>query len=139
MSDSTQRRYIENRLKEHLTLTYPAVFFEFNNTKDDPRDGQSRVFYQIMTGKGVRANLGSKVDRHVGELQLDILVPEDTGNGLRDQIADYLAGIFNENEAVLTDNSRLHFKVPGSKEMGVKNGLSRKVVSIPFWRDDDRR
>lgn len=139
MSDSAQRRYIENRLKEHLTLTYPAVFFEFNNTKDDPGDKQPRVFYQIMSGKGARANLGSKVDRHVGELQLDIMVPEDTGNGLRDQIADFLSGIFNEAEAVLADNSRLHFKVPGSKEMGVKNGLSRKVVSVPFWRDDDTR
>lgn len=138
MSLKTARRYIENRLKEQLGFHYPKFQLEYNNTKNDKVKGRSgRVVYTIMTGKGFRTNLGNqKIDRFIGELQLDVLVPSDVGNGLRDEVCDFLGDVFNEVETTLTDNARLRFKVPAFTEAGVKSEESRAIVSIPFWRDE---
>lgn len=138
MSSTTTRTYIENRLITQLGFYHPNVQLQIANVDvDKDYSSVARVAYAIMDGKGMRANLGNrKVDRYVGELQLNIMVPKDDGNGVRDILADFLGDVFNEAEAILTDDARLRFKVPSFREAGIIGDSSVKIVSIPFWRDE---
>lgn len=135
MSEDAQRAYIEHRLQSQIEFYEPDWLVDFSNSPE--RVKALRVSYVIMGGKSKRANLGSrKVDRHVGVLQLNVVVPESIGNGKRDRMADWLGSIFNEVEKILKDDSRLHFRVPEFRDLGTKLGESVKVVSIPYWRDE---
>ncbi len=137
MSDSVVVTHIEQRIVSQVGFHYPEFLVDINNAPED--QAPKRVAYFVLGGKSARSTLGAKWDRHVGVLQMDVMVPENEGNGERDEVADFLADTFNEYEVTLTGDIRLRFKVPSQRDFGTNTGESKKIVSVPYWVDVPKR
>ena len=66
---------------------------------------------------------------------MEVIIPDNEGNGERDEVADFLADAFNELETTLPNDIRLRFKVPSQRDFGIGNGESKKIVTVPYWVD----
>ena len=137
MSDSVVVTHIEKRIVSQVGFYHPEFLVDINNSPEDQQG--KRVAYFVLGGKSARSTLGAKWDRHLGILQIDVIIPENQGNGERDGVADFLADLFNEHEVTLTGDIRLRFKVPSQRDFGTSNGESKKIVSIPYWVDVPKR
>lgn len=133
MSDAIVTTYIEKRIRSQINFQYPGYQMDDRNVEENT--AKKRVAYLIIGGKATRSTLGAKWDRHIGILQIDVIVPARDGNGERDEVCDFLADAFNEWEDTLANDIRLRFKVPSQRDFGTVTGESKKIVSIPFWVD----
>lgn len=129
--------HIEKRIVSQVGFYHPEFLVDINNVPEDQK--KNRVTYMLLAGKAARSTLGAKWDRHVGILQLEIMVPESEGNGNRDRVGDFLSDIFNEYEVTLTGDVRLRFKVPAPRDFGCVSGESKLIISVPYWADVPKR
>lgn len=137
MSEDTQRAWIEERLINSLPLAPVEADVEINNVKFKTRDGVPYLTYFILGGDGKQAELvQGGYERHVGVLQIDVLVPENTGTGDLSRLAAWATKLFSRESVLLPDNARLRFRVGSHTYLGVRDGLARRVVSVPYWRDE---
>lgn len=137
MSDAVVVTHVEKRIVTQVGFHYPEFLVDINNAPEDQHP--KRVAYMMLGGKSSRSTLGAKWDRHVGVLQIDVIVPDNAGNGERDEVCDFLADVFNEYEATLTGDVRLRFKVPSQRDFGSSTGESKKIISVPYWVDVPKR
>ena len=133
MSDSAVTTYIEKRIVAQVGFSYPEFLVDIRNVPED--QSPKRVAYLLIGGRSARSTLGAKWDRHIGILQMEVIIPDNEGNGERDEVADFLADAFNELETTLPNGIRLRFKVPSQRDFGTGNGESKKIVSVPYWVD----
>lgn len=133
MSDSAVTTYIEKRIVSQVGFSYPEFTVDIRSVPED--ESPKRVAYLLIGGRSARSTLGAKWDRHIGILQIEVIIPENQGNGERDEVADFLADVFNEHETTLPNDIRIRFKVPSQRDFGTGDGESKKIVSIPYWVD----
>ena len=133
MSDSAVTTYIEKRIVSQVGFSYPEFTVDIRSVPED--ESPKRVAYLLIGGRSARSTLGAKWDRHIGILQIEVIIPDNQGNGERDEVADFLADTFNELEVTLPNDIRLRFKVPSQRDFGTGDGESKKIVSIPYWVD----
>lgn len=133
MSDSAVTTYIEKRIVSQVGFSYPEFTVDIRSVPED--ESPKRVAYLLIGGRSTRSTLGAKWDRHIGILQIEVIIPENQGNGERDEVADFLADVFNEHETTLPNDIRIRFKVPSQRDFGTGDGESKKIVSIPYWVD----
>ncbi len=136
MSEETHRVWVEQRLIAAMPVSYPTVSIEFPNIKFIPTKNEPYVRYTILGGEGAAAEVGDGIDRQVGILQLDVLVPTNSGAGLLTRLSDYCVKMFARQSAVLTDGAYLRHRTGYSTYLGVNDGLARRSCSIPYWRDE---
>lgn len=135
MSENSMRKWIENRLIDNMAVDHPTVGVKIPNVKFDP--GSAYVCYYILGGESQQITLGESAQiRHVGVIQFDAFVEQDTGLGTLNDLADYLGSLFQRTSGNLDDGDRLVLRTPVYKYMGEDDGYSRKVVTIPFYRDE---
>lgn len=142
MSEASMRSAIEYRLQQAMQVESPPVPVIFENTKAKKPEKSSYVEFTILSGDSRRANLGDpnkgamRTVRHVGVLQIDVMVPKDTGMGRGTRLAERCASLFDEWAHALPDRATVHFKTPRVTTMGIGGEFQRFTVSIPYWRDE---
>lgn len=139
MSLESQRSYLETRLTNVAPLYTPTPALWFDNLAFEPNISGNHIVLTILDGDSRPADIGNKtVDRHVGIVQIDVLIPEDSGSAPAKKMADYFGNAFRKIDVILEDGARLVTKIPEYKNMGTKNSFYRYVISIPFKRDEKR-
>lgn len=137
MSDATMRKKIDEMIINFMALNYPAVPVKIPGIRF--KDKQTYLAYWILEGEGRQAEIAKKsTNRHVGVLQIDVLTLENRGFGDLDEISDAIAPIFSKQTKQLEDSAILRFRVASAKNINANNGYIRKMISIPYWRDEPK-
>lgn len=136
MSLESLRVWAESTIQTAMHVSYPAISIKFDNSPFQQPDRAWTAFC-ILDGKSVAVNLGTvKVDRHVGVLQFDVLVPQNTGTSQANLIAEFGGKQFREKKISLSDGAVLTTKTPSLRHMGTSGGFFRICVSVGYWRDE---
>lgn len=91
----------------------------------------------IIDGKSAIVNLGTlKVDRHVGFVQFDVMVPQNTGTRQAAQLAEQFGKLFRDKIVSLDDGAKVVFKSPQFITLGISNGFYRMCCRVAYWRDE---
>lgn len=129
------RAYVEPRFAEEFSALYPHKI-QFPNIKFAPPKNAPYVAFNNLMGDMIPVTLGSvKFDRHIGILQVDVLVPEETGGRDAGLIAEHCAGLFGNLTFRISDVQVVRFKPSTVRTMGAQNGWFRVMVRTPYWRD----
>jgi len=118
--------------------TFPNVSIAMPNQPFTAPTDKTYVRLSIIHGDSIQAQLSTtnEVDRHVGILQFDVVVPLDVGTKNQNDVADYLGKIFRRSSLVTPTAGTLIFKTPNNLVVGQERGADRIVVRLPFRRDE---
>lgn len=132
------RQGITERVKNALAASlYSAVPLYYPNGKFIQPDNTMWAMLSIIGGEGVQANLGpNATERHIGQIQFDVLVPEDSGTKVGNDFGEFLGNVFKMKQFSVGANNTVVTKVPSFTWVGrTEKGLSRLIIRIPFRRD----
>lgn len=136
MSQNTHRAQVEQAVQALMAAEYPTVPVKYENVSFTQPDGPW-VAVTTISGTSFRTDLGSKYTvRYSGIVQIDVLVPEDTGTRLCNEISEKLALLFQEKEFRLEDGARVIYRTPDYRAFPDQRGFYRRIVSIGFSRDE---
>lgn len=139
MSLEALRVYSEGLVQTSMNSQYPAITVKYENAPFPQPDGAWASF-SVNDGHGLLVNIGTrKVDRHLGIVQFDSLVPQNTGTSMANQVAEYIGNIFRDSQALLQDGSKVIFKAPSYISLGVQGGFYRICMRCGYWRDEPAR
>ena len=136
MSMETLRVWAESTIQSAMHISYPAVPIKFDNAPFKQPDTAWTAFC-LLDGKSTAVNLGTiKVDRHVGLVQFDVLVPQNSGTKLANLICEFGGKQFRDQRVTLSDGAVVKFQTPSFRHMGTSGGFFRTVCSVVYWRDE---
>jgi len=136
MSLDSMRVYVESTYQAAMQASHPSVPVRFDNINfQQPQTAWADLC--ILSGKSFAANLGSKVvDRHVGIVQVNILVPQRSGEKLANDLAEFSGQVFRRKNQILSDGAVARFRIPEFARSGQSLGFYSVIVRIPYWRDE---
>lgn len=138
MSYSSMRQKVDSVIINGLSTNYPGMALMIPGVRFT-KSPDTYVAFWYLEGDGMQAEIGyTSINRHIGILQLDVVTLENLGFGELDEIAQYLASLFNKKTFSLTDSAILRFRVPSFKDIPATEGRNRKMVSIAYWRDEPK-
>ena len=136
MSEDSMRQWVEDTLITQMGANYPNWGVKIPNVKFE-RDG-NYVDYNILEGDSQQTTLGPVAStRHVGVLQLNVMVVQNTGQGEMNAVVASLGSWFGRAGVTLVDCARLVTRTPSPRWMGTSDGYAWKAISIPFYRDEE--
>lgn len=139
MSLDTMRSYAENSLATFMNANYPSVPVKYSNVPWRQPETEW-VDIHVLDGKAFAAELGRvAVDRHVGLLQVDVLVPRNTGTSAAFQLIEAICNIWRKVDVSLSDNAVVKFRIPEFHDMGENGGFYRVCGRVPYIRDEPRK
>lgn len=139
MSADAQRAFIEKFLLNTFKSAHPTFKVLINNAIS-PKEMSRYVEYTDLAGDARQGELtGRSFDRAVGVLQIDIMVPEDSGSGELSRIGDWFNAMLKKQSFTLSDNSVLVFRVGSHRYIGVNSKMARQSFRIGYYRDDRRQ
>lgn len=131
-----EREAIETRFKTLFGAMHPTVRVKYQNSLFKQPSGTPWVAISLLSLDSRQASIGTNpVDRYTGEIQVDILVPEDTGAAISSQIADSVSAIFKRQQFFTSTGDLISCDVPRVLTTGVEEGFHRKIVIIEYYRD----
>ncbi len=127
-----ERRAFEARFAANFT----ALPIKYENIPfDQPVTGW--VAITVIPAGGGRSSIGTTVKRHryVGNLQIDIFVPEDTGTSAARSHADTIDTIFRDQQFSAGVSGTITCNTPVYVTGGVEDGFYRAILTTPYHRD----
>ncbi len=119
-----------------MASQHPNVPVKYDNVTFNQPDTMWSAFC-VMDGHAMAVNIGTqKVDRHLGFVQFDAMAPANTGSSQAVKLAEFGGSLFREQNVLLTDNSRVIFKVPSIITIGLSGGFFRMCMRCSYWRDE---
>ncbi len=107
-----------------------------NNVKE-PDEPSKYVTYHDLAGDARQGELvAGGFDRAVGVLQIDIMVPENSGTHLLSPMGDWFNATLKKKSFTLANNAVLNFRVGSHRYIGATQGMGRQSFRIGYWRDD---
>jgi hypothetical protein len=137
MTLNAHRASAEGTLQSAAAAAYPSVPVSFESVPfNQPESAWMRV--AIVDGRAYVANIGRgrQIDRHVGCVQVDCLVPENTGTAAAIMMAEWAGGLFRLQNVALSDGSTVRYRVPDVSNHGIQSGMFRCTMRVPYWRDE---
>jgi hypothetical protein len=137
MSMDAHRAQAELAVQAAAAVAYPGVPVSFENVPfTQPETAWMKVY--LVEGRSFVVNLGRgrQIDRHTGYVQVDVLIPENTGSSPAIKMAEWAGTIFRLQNISLADNSVVRYRVPATANHGIQSGMFRCTMRIPFWRDE---
>jgi hypothetical protein len=136
MSQESMRIWTENTVLAAMQASYPAVGVRFGNAVFlQPDTPWAKLV--VIEGSSFGVNLGTrKVDRHVGLVQFDVLVPDRQGAALGNQIAEFIGDTLKTRKVRLADGAPVTFHEPTYMDWGRSGGFYRIICRVGFWRDE---
>lgn len=136
MSLETLRIYSESAVQTGMRNTYPSIKVKFDNTPFVQPDSTWCAFC-IIDGRSAIVNIGTlKVDRHVGFVQFDAMVPQNSGTSQANRLVEYFGHLFRDKVVGLSDGAKVVFKSPQFIPLGISNGFYRLCCRVSYWRDE---
>jgi hypothetical protein len=136
MSTDSHREYAENATLAFMNTNFPGVPVKFQNV-DFSQPQTTWVAFYLIDGKSFMCNLGTrKVDRHVGLLQLDVMVPAKAGTKAAYAIGEAWGKAFRDQDVGLSDGAVAKSKTYDVTDMGSHNGFYRVAFRVAYWRDE---
>ncbi len=127
-----ERRAFEARLAANFT----ALPIRYENVPfNQPTTGW--VAITVIPAGGDRISVGTTVKRHryLGNLQIDIFVPEDSGTSTARGHADTIEAIFRDQQFSAGVSGTITCRTPTYVTGGVENGYYRAILTTPYQRD----
>ena len=136
MTIEASRAVIISEFKTKFDDANPSIPVKYPNHKFVQPDTTWAAIV-ILGGTSQQANLGVKnvTERHVGLVQIDIMVPEDEGTKEGGELAQAAGAIFSRQQ-FSAGTSSLTFQTPEIKPIGDDGGFDRTMVRIEFRRDE---
>ena len=133
-----QRQTLTNKILTQFTPSYPDVPVWYPNQNFKEPEGSEWVKMSILGGESTQSNLGltNITERHIGILQFDVVVPEDSGTKTANEIAEKLKTIFSRKDFIAGVGNCLRFQTAAITPRGVMHGSYRIVVRLPFRREE---
>ncbi len=127
-----ERRAFEVRLADNFT----ALPIKYENVPF-PQPVTGWVDIIIISAGGGRISVGTTVKRHryVGNVQINIYVPEDTGTAACRAHADTIDAIFRDQQFSDANSGTITCRTPAYVPGDVVNGFYFGILSIPYQRD----
>ena len=139
MSLESCRVWVETTFKTAMTASHPTVPVKYENAPFR-QPTTEWVALHILEGSAFPTELGpTPCDRHVGIIQIDVLVPADHGTVVANTLAEFTGSVFRLIHVTLSDQAYLRTEVPSFKYWGIQNGFFRVTVRVKFKRDEPRR
>ena len=127
-----ERRAFEAR----MSANFSALPIKYENVPfNQPVTGW--VAFTIIPVGGDRITIGTTVKRYryIGNLQIDIFVPEDTGSAVCRAHADTIESIFRDQQFSAGVSGTITCRTPAYITGGVGGGYYRGILNIPYQRD----
>lgn len=133
MSQTSAKGKAQQLVFEWFATNYPDVPVKFPNAPfSGPDDAMYAEFFWVRGGTG-RRSIGSNAYREqVGILQLNIVVPEDTGAGTAETVCEDALNSLNETQHKIGPDETLTFRQAGLDTDEYLNGKYVVIGSIPF-------
>lgn len=114
--------------------TYGTMFYE--NRKITPPSGPY-AYMSIIGGPSGQPSLGgdTNIIRNFGSVQMEYLVPEDTGITIATEFSDHIVSFLLNASFRLSDGDFAQLRVPQFRALGMLSGRYRFVSSTEFYRD----
>ena len=136
MSLESLRVWGESKIQTLMNTNYPSMPVHFDNTPFNQPDTAWCAF-SLLDGHSMLINIGTKkIDRHLGIIQFDCLVPQNTGTVLAHTVVELVGQAFRDTVAGLSDGAKIVVKVPVYANLGTSGGFFRMNVRLPFCRDE---
>ena len=136
MSFDLHNKSVETTLNSALAGSYPGTMLHFDNVAFAQPEG-AWVAVTLIDGKSRQTELGPKViDRHVGFVQIETLVPELTGTTTCRKMAEFCGNVFRRQTVYLPDGARVIYRIPEYISRGTNKGYYCIMSRIPYWRDE---
>lgn len=137
MSKDTERQKIYQMLRDGWTeATHGPIMWE-NTPFEQPRD-KLWIAVFILDVPSFQGSLpaGTTLFRHPGILQIDIMNPLDKGTKALNDAIDLLTTIYRNKDVNTSDNQRISFKTPQTRNLGEQNGFWRFNFRVEYERDE---
>lgn len=137
MSMDAHRQQAELTVQQAAATAYPAVLLAWENVPfTQPETTWMKTF--LVEGRGFLTNLGRgrQIDRHVGLVQVDVMVPENVGTSPAIQLAEWAGKLFRLQTVSLADNAVVRYRVPEVANHGIQNGFFRTTMRVLYCRDE---
>ena len=96
------------------------------------------VYHRIISGEGRQMEIvgeGTPFSRYVGLVQVDILVPPNTGSAKARRMADAISSIYRRKQIGNQQSGLISFQVPSVLNFGQINEKFRLAVTCRFLRN----
>jgi len=125
------------RIFQNEFETIQNVAVKYQNKKFDQPKEVIWVAFHIMGGDGFQASLGTQpIERYIGMLQMDIMIPENSGMITANTLASAFGKVFSRRHIQVTDGVTSVFKPPLRPTfIEAMDGFARSIVRIPFRTD----
>ncbi len=123
-------------IEAKLAAGFSALTIMFENTPiAQPVAGW--VAITIIQAGAARISVGTTVKRHryVGNIQIDIFLPERTGSKVARDHADTIEAVFRDQQFSAGNSGTITCRTPSIVPGGIENGFYRLILNIPYQRD----
>ncbi len=116
---------------------YATISVAYENVDFDPPVNAAYVALYIRPGSGDQISLGSgeQWSRYIGVILFSIYVPANSGQKQANDIAEFIALIFQKQQFTAGAKSSIVCDIPSITVIGKEANLFRTDLSIPFQRD----
>lgn len=93
------------------------------------------IEFSFVESEGHNAAVGRKLKRHLGFVQVDVFVRENTGTKASNDLIQAIKDILENITLNATGNESITYSVGKAQPVGTTNGRYRQMVRIPYRRD----
>lgn len=93
------------------------------------------IKFTFMENESHNAAIGRKLKRHIGLVQVDVYVEENTGSKVSNDICNSIGTLLENKDFSISPNERLTYDVSRTQEIGNESGKYRQAVRVPYHRD----
>lgn len=136
MSKAKFKACVEPIIANAFEAEMPGIKVMFPNApvRDPENEPHVEVFY--LTEDSFRANVGGKrVERSTGIIQLDLLVPKDTGTRSEEEKLERVADTLSDQSFKVSAFQTVTFRVKEIYDIGKSGEYYRLTSRIPYVRD----
>lgn len=124
------------RFQTQMAADYPTLLIQWENLPFEQPLATIWVSFHVLDGTGFEAEIGTgtKVERYPGVIQVNVHVPEDTGERQGNLIAQSAARVF-VRQALSGAGWNARFRAAGVRKFDEKDHCVL-VVRVPYERDE---
>ena len=131
------------RFRDNWNAEAPAglqlAAIQMPNTKFDRPDQSPWARLTVIFGTRSNAAVGGTKVRQLGELYLQVFLPEDSGTKVATDSYDAMATIYDNKNVPFTDDTGFILtQAVTSRPTGIRDGYEQTTISAPFYSDDNR-
>lgn len=136
--DQVRQAVVQKIYSSGFFAQFPDVKLQLPNQAFAVPESLAYVKLSIVHGDSDPAQIGKtvEIDRSVGFIQFDVVIPLDVGTKNQNDIADYLGKVFRRLQLPTTSAGTLNFRTPNLLTSGQERGADKLILRIPFRRDE---